>query len=101
MELEALKIEKTASGKLSLFLTEDVSWETFPKQAKEFLKLVGGIKLKSITGPDVRMWIVLIKYRPFFLVFDDLPWGMSLDPMKGSSDKVINQLYESLKSKGF
>ncbi|GEM_PF-3882695 len=96
MKLEALKLDKTASGKLSLFLTEDVTYETFPSKAKKFLKLVGGLKLISIKSFDIRTWVVLIKYRPYFLTFDDLPWGMSLDPMRGSSNSVIQKLYQKL-----
>ena len=99
MQLDQLRIEKKSSGKLSLFVTERVSYEKFPIVAREFLNLVGGIKLFSTDGPDIRMWTVLIKFRPYFLVFDDFPWGLSLDPMKGSSDKVIQNLYKQLNEK--
>ena len=94
MEFSDLKVETTASGKLSLFITKDVGFHSFPRIAKEFLKLVGGIKIFSVDAPDIRMWIVLVKFRPFYLAYDDFPQGLSLDPMRGSSDKVVRQLFE-------
>jgi len=67
------KIEIMASGNLSLTITKDISWESFPHHAAEFVRRCGGIVLKRIDTPVDRMWIVLIKWRPFFLTFEDLP----------------------------
>jgi hypothetical protein len=99
MEFSDLRVQTTASGKLSLFITESVDYENFPVEAKKFLKLVGGTKVFGVDAPDIRMWVVLVKFRPYFLVFDDFPWGLSLDPMRGSSDKVIQNLFEQLNAK--
>lgn len=36
------EIIKMESGNLSLLITEDVSWESFPAQAEKFLKKFNG-----------------------------------------------------------
>jgi hypothetical protein len=67
------KIIEMASGNLSLHITEDVSWEDYSEKARKFMNWSGGYVLKRIDTPVERMWIVLIRWRPFFLKFDDLP----------------------------
>ena len=37
-----------ASGNLSLLITEDVTWESFPEQADRFVKLFKGIVLIKV-----------------------------------------------------
>jgi hypothetical protein len=44
-----------------------------------------GYVLKKIDTPVERMWILLIKWRPFWLTFDDFSRGMSLDSMSSLS----------------
>lgn len=97
MRLEALKITEMASGNLSLELTEDVTWENFPDKAKKFLKIVRGRIIFKVTAPDTRVWLVLIRLRPFFLSFDDFPWGMSLDSIAKFCNPVVEKLYDELK----
>ncbi len=98
MKLESLKINKMASGNLSLDLTEDVTWENFPEKAREFLNLVKGKVLFKSTLPDSRSWVVLIHWRPFFLTFDDMPWGMTLDSLVRFCNPLIERLYKDLKA---
>jgi hypothetical protein len=86
-------IEKMASGNLSLFITEEVSWETFPEEAAKFMVLTNGTVLKKIDTPVERSWIVLINWRPFWLTYDDSPFGMSLDSMLGICNPVVRRLY--------
>jgi hypothetical protein len=86
-------IELMASGNLSLTITEDVSWESFPKQAEAFVqRFSGSVLIRINTGVD-RMWIVLIKWRPFFLTFEDLPIRMTLDSMSRFCNPVIRTIY--------
>lgn len=89
-------LERMASGNLSLTITEDTGWETFPDQAADFVRKCRGIVLIRIDTPAERIWIVLIKWRPFFLTFEDLPWRMTLDSMHGSCTSVIHDIHARL-----
>lgn len=89
-------IETMASGDLSLTITEDTAWETFPNQAADFVRKFRGIVLKRIDTPVERMWIVLIKWRPFYLTFEDFPLRMTLDSMNGSCASVIHDIHDKL-----
>lgn len=85
-----------ASGNLSLLITEDVSWESFPVQAEEFVKRFKGTVLRRIDTPVERIWIVLIRWRPFFLAFDDFPLGLSLDSMNQFCNPVVRDIYRGI-----
>lgn len=85
-----------ASGNLSLLITEDVSWESFPSLAQTFMERVGGKVLFRIDTPVERLWIVLVKWRPFWLTFDDFPLGMSRDSMSIFCNPVVRVLYNQL-----
>ena len=89
-------IETMASGNPSLTLTEDTEWETFPDQAADFVRMFGGIVLKRIDTPVERIWIVLIKWRPFYLTFEDFPLRMTLDSMNSSCASVIHEIHAHL-----
>jgi hypothetical protein len=89
-------IETMASGNPSLTITEDSTWETFPDQATDFVRRFGGIVLKRIDTPVERMWIVLIRWRPFLLTFEDLPQRMTLDSMNRSCASVIHDIHAKL-----
>lgn len=90
------KIETMASGNPSLTITEETAWETFPDQAADFVRRFGGIVLKRIDTPVERMWIVLIRWRPFFLTFEDFPLRMTLDSMNRSCASVILDIHAKL-----
>jgi hypothetical protein len=90
------KIEPMASGNLSLTLTEDASWDSFPDFAGDFLRLVGGRRIKKVDTPVERMWIVLVNWRPFFLTYEDFPNRITLDSMHSSCNAVVRKLYEQL-----
>lgn len=85
-----------ASGDLSLFITEDVSWESFPAQAQNFTNRLGGEVIGRIDTPVERMWTVKIQGCEFWLSFDDFPLGMSLDAKSSSCNPVIRKLYTVL-----
>jgi hypothetical protein len=89
-------IEIMASGNLSLIITEDTAWETFPGQAAAFVRRFNGIVLKRIDTAVDRMWIVLIKWRPFFLTFEDFPLQMTLDSMNRFCTPVVQEIYAEL-----
>lgn len=89
-------IETMASGNPSLTITEETSWEAFPDQAAHFVRRFGGIVLRRIDTPVERMWIVLIRWRPFYLTFEDFPLRMSLDSMNRSCASVIYDIHAKL-----
>ena len=90
------KIEVMASGNLSLNITEDVSWESFPTQAALFVRRFRGIVLKRIDTPVERMWIVLFRCRPFFLTYEDYPERMTLDSMSRFCNPIVQEMAEQL-----
>lgn len=85
-----------ASGNLSLLITEEVSWESFPELAYRFLRRFNGTILKRIDTSVERMWVVLIKGHTFWLTFEDFPVGLSLDSMSRLCNPVIRQIHEAM-----
>ncbi|QOY95398.1 hypothetical protein IM543_05920 [Massilia sp. UMI-21] len=89
-------IETMASGNLNLTITEDTAWETFSAQASDFVRRFKGTVLKRIDTPVERMWIVLIKRRPFYQTFEDFLLRMTLDSMNSSCALVIHEIHAAL-----
>ena len=80
-----------ASGNLSLEIDPDMSWERFPDAAKAFLSQVRGFPLLKVATPAERTWVVLVRFRLFWLAVDEM--GMSLDAMTRRGNKVILALH--------
>ena len=92
-------LQKMASGNLSVFVTDDVSYESFPDIAQRFLaRFFRGRVLIKFDGPVERTWVVLVRWRPFFLTFDDLPWGLTLVALHSSCNEVAQSIFLELKS---
>jgi hypothetical protein len=89
-------IRQMASGNLSLLITENISWESFPEQAQEFVDRFEGKVIYKIDTPVERMWLILIKWRPFCLTFDDLPLGLTLESMIRSCNPIVHQIHKEL-----
>jgi hypothetical protein len=96
--MEAPCVTTMASGDLSLLITEDVSWESFPELAQQFVDRFHARVLKRVDTPVERMWVVLIRWRPFWLTFDDFPLGLSLDSMNRLCNPIIREIHESLRA---
>jgi hypothetical protein len=90
MPIEYPKVERMASGNLSLAISDSVTWESFPQEARIFLKSVQGRPLLRLDTGAERNWLVLVGWRPFFLVLDDL--GMSLDSIAKIGNPIIISL---------
>jgi hypothetical protein len=86
-----------ASGNLSLLISDDVSWETFPGLAQSFTDRFGGAVIKRIDSPVERIWTVTIQGCEFWLSFDDHS-GMSLDSKSSDGNAVVKELYGALVS---
>ncbi len=85
-----------ASGNLSLSISDAVTWESFPRAAREFLNSVGGHTLIRLDTNAERNWIVLVKWRPFFLAQDEL--CMSLDSITKFGNAVIVDILTQVSS---
>ncbi len=95
-ELDALTIQKMASGHLCLNLSERVAWEGFPDFAEKFLQATGGEIVKKTDGPDMRLWNVRIDESDLILAFDDFPVMISLESLDRAGDTVIERLEQQL-----
>lgn len=85
-----------ASGNPSLTITRDTAWDTFPDQAADFVRKFNGIVVARVNNGVDQMWIVLIKWRPFFLTFEDLPLRITLDSMSRCCAPVIGEIHAKL-----
>jgi hypothetical protein len=92
IKLDKLNIIKMASGHFCLELTEQISWDSFPEEAKKFLKLVNGEIIKTTDSTDIRIWEVIIREKKFNLTFDDYPVMMSLESDSHESDLEIERI---------
>jgi hypothetical protein len=50
------KMQRMASGRESLELTEAGTWESFPSFAEKYAAQIGAKIIKKIEGPDVHLW---------------------------------------------
>jgi len=96
LELDALTVQKMASGHLCLNLSEHVGWQGFPEFAEKLLHAVGGEIMRKTDGPDMRLWDVRIEGSGLSLVFDDYPVMTSLESSDQAGDIVIQNLSQRL-----
>jgi hypothetical protein len=89
-----------ASGNLSLLITEEVSWETFPHLAQEFIDRFGGEIVRKVDTPVERLWVVKIRDQTFWLAFEDFPPALSLDSTDAACNPVVRALHEEMSSGG-
>jgi hypothetical protein len=87
--LEVLKIEPMASGRRSLRLTRDVSWEAFPAYAESLVRALRGSIVDRADSAAERVWSVTIGDNPYWLSFDDFGLGVSLDSRDDEADGAI------------
>jgi hypothetical protein len=94
--LERLMIEPMASGERSLRLTEQVSWEDFPRYASTLVTLLGGSVNHQADSPAERVWTVVIRGALFWLTFDDFPFGVSLDSQDARASSAVIPIRDAL-----
>lgn len=90
------KIIKMASGHLSLELSDEVSFDSFPEYASLFLAAVGGTVEERNDSIIMCIWNVLIKGKRYRLVYDDYPCGVSLESQDYESDDEIIKIREAV-----
>lgn len=99
LQVDALSIHKMASGNLCLQLTERVEWEDFPNYVHEFLRVIGGEILEKNDAVDIRLWVVRIGDTKLWLVYEDYPQMVSLEPHEGQAcDALLQNLHQKLRA---
>jgi hypothetical protein len=94
LPLDALAVNKMASGHLCLNLSERIGWDAFPNFAHEFLEtFLEGDVIEKTDGPDMRLWKVQIRGCSLRLVFDDFPLMVSLESSDREGDAMIDDVY--------
>lgn len=91
------KMRTAHSGHAIIELTEDGTWEDFPRFAEAFTKQLGATKIDGVDGPDVRFWDIRLEGVRLNLGYDDYPNGMSLMSYSEEGDRLLNQVFEGLK----
>ena len=90
------KIIKMASGHLSLELSDQISFDSFPEYAELFLSIVGGSVIERGDSIVMCIWDVVIDEYKYRLVYDDYPCGVSLESDNDESDGQLIKVKETL-----
>jgi hypothetical protein len=94
--LERLELETMASGDKSLRLTDRVPWEAFPMYAESVIASLGGTIVGRADGPDERVWTAIIKDCEFWISFDELVFGVSLEAKNAEASRLIPDIRRTL-----
>lgn len=86
------------SGNWCIELTEEGSWESFPKFAEKFAEQVGFAIINRADSIDIRIWEVEYLNQRIRLVYEDFPNGISLESISASGAAVLKILFEKLSS---
>jgi hypothetical protein len=95
--LEALQVTPMANGWACILLTERVGYDEFPAYARVIASLLRARLVERFDLPDLRMrglWLGL--RRPFWIVFDDFPLGVTIEPRTRSAASDVHRLYREL-----
>ena len=96
LQLEELKIDSMASGDSCLLLTTRIDWDNFVAYANALVRLLGAkVESRSRNVVD-HLWTVTLYGEEFWLVFDDFPFGVSLEPQNSSASALIPGIRETL-----
>lgn len=92
------RLNKNKEGRISLTLTENVSWETFSDLACGFLDQVNGKIIERKDSMLTCIWNIDIDGITLRLVFEDFPCQLDVDSLNKNGDRILLQIYEKLKS---
>jgi hypothetical protein len=96
LPMEALRVERMANGWSSLLLTEQVAWEDFPAYAEAIAPLIGARLGQRVDGPDIRMRSLRLGLRWYWIMFDDFPLGVTIEPRHARASRRIQAIYNAL-----
>jgi hypothetical protein len=90
--LDALAVERMASGHLCLNLSERVAWEDFPAYAAALLHMIGGTQIDSTHLVEARILDVFLRGATLSLIWSDYPVVVSLESSSTAGDELILEL---------
>ena len=91
------KMRIAHSGHALIELTEDGTWEEFPRFAEIFTQQLGAKKINGVDGPDVRFWDIELNGIRLNLGYDDFPNGLSLMAYSDEGDRLLERVFDGLK----
>lgn len=80
LPLEVLELEPMAGDNSRLRLTRVITWAKFASYAESLVRVLGGEVVERADSPDEGAWTAVIHGQRFWINFDDLALGVSLDP---------------------
>ena len=86
--------QKMASGNKSLEQTEEGNWETFPPFAEKYVQQIGAKILNRIETPVMHLLEIEYEGAALYLVNDDFPNGVSVEPQNQEGNAAIEKLYQ-------
>ena len=94
--LDALKLTPMASGNQALLLSARITWEGFSVFAHALARLLRARIVERDDFVAERLWTLVIEGQRFWLVFDDYPLGVSLEPQDEVAGKLVPTIFEDL-----
>jgi hypothetical protein len=94
--LERLSIERMANGWSCILLTERIGYDEFPAYAKAIASMLGGSLGPPVDAPDIRMRSLRQGLRWYWIVLDDFPLGVTIEPRSRRASRRVQQLHDTL-----
>jgi hypothetical protein len=91
-----VRLERMASGCLSLILREEADWSDFDAFAAELLALVDGQVLSRADSAVERVWTVRVRGQELWLAFDDWHHHFELSARDSDGDDILRALAAEL-----
>lgn len=93
-----LKLERMASGSLSIVLQEEASWELFDRDASKWIKQIGAKLINKADSVDERVWEIEYSGIAFWIAYDDFQSSITLEPKIKVPDFTIEQIANQIES---
>lgn len=96
LPLEGLQLHPMASGQRCLLLSYRVSWEGFPDYAEAIASLIGARLGRRIDSGGERVWRLDRDGLNYWITWDDLDPGVSIEPCDAEAGASMETLLELL-----
>jgi hypothetical protein len=93
-----LKTERMASGSLYIVLQEKASWDSFAKDASNWIKRIGARLINKADSVDERVWEVEYSDILFWIAYDDFQSSITLEPKQSVPDATIEKIAVKIQS---
>jgi len=94
---ERLTLHPMASGQSSLLLTLRISWDEFPAYAETVVALIGGRLGTRADAGGERVWCFERGGLNYWITWDDLDPGVSIEPCDAAAGAAMEELRETLR----